>query len=91
MDRMHELVRMLNELSYKYYVLDDPGVSDAEYDELYDELVKLEKESGIVLDDSPTRRVGDKILTKRDLNHIVRLYSLTNANHPPNSQLINEL
>jgi DNA ligase (NAD+) len=43
MDRMHELVRMLNELSYKYYVLDDPGVSDAEYDELYDELVKLEK------------------------------------------------
>ncbi|MGI6701501.1 MAG: NAD-dependent DNA ligase LigA [Christensenellales bacterium] len=83
MDRMHELVRMLNELSYKYYVLDDPGVSDAEYDELYDELVKLEKESGIVLDDSPTRRVGDKILTKFETyNHIVRLYSLDKCKSP---------
>ena len=58
MDRMRELVDKLNKYAYEYYVLDNPTVSDGEYDKLYDELVNLEKESGVVLFDSPTKRVG---------------------------------
>lgn len=58
MDRMEELVKILNKYAYEYYVLDNPTVSDKEYDKLYDELVKLEKEEGRTLFDSPTKRVG---------------------------------
>ncbi len=59
MDRMRELVDYLNEKSYQYYTLDNPTISDAEYDRLYDELVRLEAETGERLHDSPTRRVGE--------------------------------
>lgn len=52
------LVTELNQHNYQYYTLDQPQISDKEYDLLYDELVTLEQESGIVLPDSPTRRVG---------------------------------
>ena len=55
---MPKLVDLLNEYAYRYYVLDDPAVSDAEYDRLYDELADMEKETGTVLPDSPTQRVG---------------------------------
>ena len=58
MDRMRELVDLLNRYGHEYYVLDAPTVSDREYDALYDELRALERESGVVLPDSPTRRVG---------------------------------
>ena len=58
MDEMTSLKDRLNELAYRYYVLDDPAVSDAEYDALYDKLVALEKSTGVVLPDSPTRRVA---------------------------------
>ena len=58
MQRMRELVELLNRYAYEYYVLDDPSVPDREYDRLYDELKQLEQESGEVLFDSPTRRVG---------------------------------
>ncbi|MDE6676607.1 MAG: hypothetical protein K2K12_02710, partial [Clostridia bacterium] len=57
MDRMHELCEILNKWAYEYYVLDNPSVSDREYDKLYDELRELERESGTVLPESPTRRV----------------------------------
>ena len=62
MNRMRELVDVLNRLGYEYYVLDNPTVTDVEYDRLYDELVRLEKETGEVLPDSPTRRVGGETL-----------------------------
>jgi DNA ligase (NAD+) len=55
---MQELVKLLNVYANAYYVLDAPKVSDADYDKLFDELVKLEAETGTVLPDSPTRRVG---------------------------------
>ena len=58
MDRMRELIDILNRWAYEYYVLDNPSVSDREYDRLYDELRALERESGRVEPDSPTRRVG---------------------------------
>lgn len=58
MHTMEELVAELNQYNYHYYTLDTPQVSDKEYDVLYDKLVALEAESGIVLPDSPTQRVG---------------------------------
>ena len=77
MDRMQELVQKLNEYAYRYYVLDDPVSSDGEYDKLYDELVALEKQTGVVLPDSPTIRVGDKPLSKfNQVVHRGKLFSL---------------
>ena len=77
MDRMHELVKQLNDHAYRYYVLDDPIISDGEYDRLYDELVALEKRTGVVLPDSPTIRVGDKPLSKfEQVHHRGKLFSL---------------
>ena len=58
MDRMRELIKQLNKWAYEYYVLDNPSVSDREYDKLYDELTELEKSTGRRDFDSPTRRVG---------------------------------
>ena len=57
-DRITELVELLNNASRAYYAEDREIMSNYEYDELYDELVKLEKETGIVLPDSPTVNVG---------------------------------
>ena len=80
MDRMTELVQKLNEYAYRYYTLDEPIVSDKEYDILYDELVALEKESGIVLPDSPTHRVGGELLKQfESYVHKQRLYSLAKS------------
>ena len=74
---MRELVDTLNRYAYEYYVLDEPTVSDGEYDELYDRLLALEKETGTVLADSPTRRVGGDIIKAfKPHAHIKRLYSL---------------
>lgn len=80
MDRMRLLVDKLNRYAYEYYVLDEPTVSDKEYDVLYDELVKLEKETGTVLFDSPTKRVGgEPIEAFGKHEHLARLYSLDKA------------
>lgn len=80
MNRMRELVDRLNRLGYEYYVLDNPTVTDVEYDRLYDELVRLEKETGEVLPDSPTRRVGGETLKEFvPHTHIVRLLSMDKA------------
>ncbi len=77
MDRIRELVDLLNKYAYYYYVLDNPVVSDGEYDRLYDELKALESESGEVYFDSPTQRVGDKPLGKfEQVSHRGRLFSL---------------
>jgi DNA ligase (NAD+) len=57
--RAAELRELLNRYLYEYHVLDDPSVSDAEYDRLYDELVAIEEaHPELVTPDSPTRRVG---------------------------------
>ena len=80
MSRMEDLVNILNKYAYEYYVLDEPTVSDIEYDKLYDELLKLEKESGTVLFNSPTKRVGGEPIDKFEKHeHIKRLYSLDKA------------
>ena len=80
MERMHELCEILNRWAYEYYVLDNPSVSDGEYDKLYDELRELERESGVVLPQSPTRRVGgEPVKGFEQHTHIARLYSLDKA------------
>lgn len=76
-NRLETLVRELNKHAHNYYVLDKPTVSDYEYDKMYDELVELEKATGIVLPSSPTLRVGGEILKGfNKFTHEVPLYSL---------------
>lgn len=77
MNEMQKLVEEINKHSYNYYVLDNPTISDKEFDALYDRLVKLEKETGIILPNSPTQRVGGEILQGFEkYPHKERLYSL---------------
>ena len=59
---MKELVKVLNEHCYNYYVLDNPTISDKEYDALYDKLVQAETEMGVVISNSPTQRVQGQIV-----------------------------
>lgn len=61
--RLKELVVQLNEASKAYYQQDTEIMSNLEYDRLYDELVELEKETGIVLANSPTVNVGYEVLS----------------------------
>lgn len=63
--RMDELVNIINEASIKYYVHDNPSITDQEYDDYYSELVKLEeKYPNLKRSDSPTLRVGGKVVDK---------------------------
>ncbi len=75
--RIDALVEELNAHAYRYYTLDAPTVSDAEYDALYDELAALEAQTGYVRSDSPTRRVGGDVLPGFEKQaHLALLYSL---------------
>lgn len=77
---MRRLVDRLNETAYQYYVLDEPTISDKEWDEMYDRLVKMEQESGITLEDSPTHRVGGEPLAAFEPHrHLARLWSMDKA------------
>ncbi|MBR2330305.1 MAG: NAD-dependent DNA ligase LigA, partial [Clostridia bacterium] len=77
MDRQRQLVDVLNKWAHEYYVLDNPTVSDKEYDALYDELCALEKQSGVVYPDSPTKRVGGEPIKGFEKHeHLARLFSL---------------
>lgn len=63
MDRMKELVALLNKYAYHYYVLDEPIVADKQYDELYNELLALEEKTGVRASrfaDSSYRRRSDQ-------------------------------
>ncbi len=61
-EKIRQLVKQLNQYRYHYYSLDQPQVSDREYDDLYDSLEKLEEEYDYRLPDSPTQRIGDEPL-----------------------------
>ena len=75
--RMQELVDKLNTYARAYYVEDAPLISDGEYDALEAELLALEKETGTILPDSPTHRVGGEPLEKfEEHRHLGRLWSL---------------
>ncbi|MBQ2700507.1 MAG: NAD-dependent DNA ligase LigA [Clostridia bacterium] len=74
---MRPLVDQLNQAAHAYYDLDEPTISDMEYDRLYDRLVRLEAEAGFSLPDSPTHRVGGQPLAKfEEHRHLNRLWSM---------------
>lgn len=75
--QMRPLIDRLNETAHAYYVLGEPVISDMQWDQLYDQLVNLEKESGLILPDSPTQRVGGEPLKGfAEHRHISRLWSM---------------
>lgn len=79
--RHRELSERIDEANYRYYVLDDPTLSDADYDRLMRELKELEeRHPGLVTPDSPTQKVGAPITTDfATVAHIERMQSLDNA------------
>ncbi|WP_123054512.1 NAD-dependent DNA ligase LigA [Clostridium sp. JN-1] len=75
--KIYGLIDDLNKYAYQYYALDNPEVSDKEYDLKYDQLLKLEKETGFILPYSPTQRVGDVVLPEfKKYTHKASLWSL---------------
>lgn len=77
---MKQLIEEISRHNYAYYTLDQPSLSDKEYDELYDRLVAMELETGIVLPYSPTQRVGGELLNGFEPHrHRARLWSLDKA------------
>ncbi len=80
MEDMRALVDRLNETAYQYYTLDNPTISDQEWDKMYDALVRMEEETGQRLPDSPTRRVGGDVLEGFEPHaHLARLWSMGKA------------
>ena len=78
--KMKELSKVISDASIAYYVNDDPIMSDKQWDKLYNELLALEAETGVVLPDSPTQKVGGDALDKFvKVAHIAKLYSLDKA------------
>ena len=80
-EEIFKLVALLNKYSYDYYVEDNPQISDTEYDTLYKQLEKLEqKYPEFILDNSPTQRVGDRVLDEFEkVIHKVPMLSLSNT------------
>ena len=78
MDRMKELVQILNEACHDYYVLDNPKITDQEYDDYYRELEELEKQyPDMILENSPTKRVGGKVIAEfKKITHQIPMMSL---------------
>ena len=74
---MRALVDELNRASVLYYTRGDSPMSDAEWDQKYNQLLQMEKESGMVLPDSPSHRVGaDPLKTFEQHKHLSRLWSM---------------
>lgn len=79
--KIEQLKKKINEHNYRYYILDDPKISDARFDLLFRELQTLEKQyPELVTEDSPTQRVGVTPLTSfKQVEHAVPMLSLGNA------------
>lgn len=83
MTRIRELVELLGRASHAYYQEDKQIISDFEYDKLYDELVTLEKESGIILAGSPTQKVGYEVVSNlTKAQHNEPMLSLNKTKEP---------
>ena len=80
-NQIQALRDQLNDHNYRYYVLDDPLISDSEYDQLFRELQKLEADNpNLITEDSPTRRVGAEPLSSfGSWTHRMPMLSLANA------------
>ena len=77
-ERIKELISLLNKASYAYYQEDNPFLTDKQYDDLYDELEALEKETGIVMANSPTQKVQGFLLD--GLNKVKHTVPMLSAN-----------
>ena len=77
-ERYEELIRIINEANYQYYVLDNPTLTDQEFDKYYRELQNLEEKYPELNDpNSPTKRVGSKVIDKFEkVNHKIPMFSL---------------
>lgn len=76
-DRIKELISTLNKASDTYYNSGDPIMTDYEWDNLYDELAKLEEETGVVYPNSPTQQVGYSVVDKiKEVEHNHPMLSL---------------
>ena len=70
----------INRANYEYYIMDNPSISDFEYDELFTKLKKIEEENpSLITPDSPTQRVGGISEKFHEYKHKYRLYSLDNT------------
>ena len=80
-DRVKRLRQLINHHSYRYYVLDDPEITDAEFDKLFSELVQLEQEyPSLITPESPTQRVGgEPVEGFVQVRHDLPMLSLDNA------------
>lgn len=79
--RIEEITNILNEANYNYYVLDNPTITDQEYDRYMQELIKLEeKYPELKKENSPTSRVGGTVIDEfKKVNHIIPMLSLSNV------------
>ncbi|MEY3839151.1 MAG: ligase, NAD(+)-dependent [Pseudomonadota bacterium] len=80
-DKMQELIEKISTFDYQYYVLDNPSISDFEYDKIFRSLVDLENENPeLIRPDSPSQRVGGKALDAfESVIHRQAMLSLNNA------------
>lgn len=80
-DRMQEIIDILNDANYNYYVLDNPTITDQEYDRYMQELIKLEeKYPELKRDNSPTSRVGGTVIDDfKKVTHKIPMLSLSNV------------
>ena len=82
-ERVEQLKSELNKHNYNYYVLDNPTISDFEYDKMFAELKEIETaHPELVTLDSPTQRVGSISTKFEEYKHKYRLYSLDNSYNP---------
>ena len=81
MDRMNEIIDILNKANYEYYVLDNPTITDQEYDRYMQELIKIEENHPEwIRDDSPTKRVGGEVISEfKKIVHEKPMLSLSNV------------
>lgn len=80
--KMQDLIKEIEKHNYNYYTLGEPTISDSEYDKLYDELLRIEKDAGVAMPNSPTQRIGGVVLDKFEKHrHINPLYSLDKVNN----------
>lgn len=77
-NRIDELVKILNKASYEYHTLDNPSITDQEYDSYMDELIKLETNNpSLVRSDSPTVRIGGEVISDfKKVTHTIPMMSL---------------
>ena len=78
LERMNYLIKILDEASYNYYVLDDPKITDQEYDAYYRELETIERiHPEWVLETSPTKKVGGEVIDEfKKIEHTIPMLSL---------------